>query len=76
NYLRFSGSGLKDFARLAGSGAEVWVDIFLSNSENLISNLKDLEKTVKDLKLSLKQKDAFSLFKFIKRANSKYSLLK
>lgn len=36
DYLRFSGAGFKDFTRIAASSPEMWKDIFLMNSDNVV----------------------------------------
>ncbi len=36
NYLQFSGAGFKDFTRIAASSPEMWKDICILNSDNLV----------------------------------------
>ena len=45
--LRFAGSGLKTFLRLAGSDASVWKPVLETNAENIAKHEAELERVVR-----------------------------
>lgn len=47
--LRFAGSGLRDFLRLAGSDASVWAPILDANRENIAPHAEALMKLVREI---------------------------
>ena len=47
--LRFAGSGLKTFLRLAGSDASVWKPVLETNAENIAKHEEELERVVRAL---------------------------
>ena len=47
--LRFAGSGLKTFLRLAGSDASVWKPVLETNADNIAKHEKELERVVRAL---------------------------
>jgi prephenate dehydrogenase len=47
--LRFAGSGLKTFLRLAGSSAEVWKPVIEANRDNIAEHAEALERVVRDM---------------------------
>lgn len=47
--LRFAGSGLKTFLRLAGSEASVWQPVLEANREQIARHAEELERVVRDL---------------------------
>ncbi len=57
----FIGSGFKDSTRIASSTPELWTDIFLMNSANLISSLEDFMLSANILKGFLENGDKESL---------------
>jgi prephenate dehydrogenase len=42
-YLRFAGTGFRDSIRLAGSDPKLWVEIILSNRENVLAALRQVQ---------------------------------
>jgi prephenate dehydrogenase len=65
----FNMRSFKDMTRVAGSPAQVWSDIFISNRKNL---LKDCDKFIKlfdQLKSALKKQDKRKIEKIISLAN-------
>ncbi|MCM8757924.1 MAG: prephenate dehydrogenase/arogenate dehydrogenase family protein, partial [Candidatus Omnitrophica bacterium] len=71
SYLKISGPGLKDTLRIAFSSAEIWEQIFTSNSKNLISALKVFKDNLSYLEKALIDKDKKIILKFLKKANKK-----
>lgn len=47
--LRFAGSGMKTFLRLAGSDASVWKPVLETNAEHIAKHEKELERVVREL---------------------------
>ena len=48
--------GFRDITRIASSNAEMWKDISLSNKQNIISLLEDMQTNIKDMIVKLKMK--------------------
>lgn len=70
-YLRFASSGLTDTTRIAASDPELWVDIFLSNRNNLIRNIGLLEHKLNEVKSALRKKDRDFLAMVLRKAKKK-----
>ena len=51
-----SAGGFRDITRIASSNAEMWKDISLSNKQNIISLLEDMQTNIKDMIVKLKMK--------------------
>lgn len=64
---------LKDLARLAGSHAELWVDILLSNQEQVLKAASEFQKDFSRLKKALRTKNRNALVRFILHANQQTS---
>lgn len=47
--LRYAGTGLKTFLRLAGSGPEIWKPVLEANRENIAGRAEELERIVRDM---------------------------
>ena len=47
--LRFAGTGLATFLRLAGSEASVWTPVLDANRENIARHAEELERVIRDL---------------------------
>ncbi len=64
--LRFAGSGLRDFTRIAGSSPEMWHDICFANRETLLTQIDAYQHTLSSLQKMLEDsngpalKDLFS----------------
>ncbi len=59
--LRFAGSGLRDFTRIAGSSPEMWRDICLANREMLIMQIDAYRKELLTLQKLLHEQDSDAL---------------
>ena len=57
-FWRLAGPGFRDFSRIAASSPAVWRDIFVSNPDELLVQLKAFQNALQDLELALKNKDA------------------
>lgn len=74
-YLPFSASGLKDTTRIAASDSELWKDIFLSNAENIVKRISELQRMLTAIKSALTSKNGKALVSIIKKAKNKRELL-
>jgi len=75
DHFKFAAGGFKDTTRIAASDSEIWSDIFLNNSDNLIKSLRTLQKQLQWLKNAISQKNSAALKKYINRAKGKRILL-
>jgi prephenate dehydrogenase len=66
--LKFSGSSFRDITRVASSSAEMWTDIGLDNSEQILRMIGRQEKVLLKLKGLLRRGDAQGLQKFFAMA--------
>ncbi|MDD5059604.1 MAG: prephenate dehydrogenase [Candidatus Omnitrophica bacterium] len=69
NFLSLSSKGLKDVARISGSDSELWVQIFLSNKQKLLTAINTFQKKISALKLALENNNTKLLTGIIKKAN-------
>lgn len=69
--LKFSGPGLRDSSRIAGSDHKVWADVFLSNDKNLLKSLGVLENKLRELKSAVKNRDKKRLLAILEKARRK-----
>lgn len=75
-YLSLSSSGLKDTTRIAGSDAQLWSEIFLSNRDNLLATLRVFQKKLAVLKLALSDKNQPQLIRALLLANAQRKKLR
>ena len=61
NLLRFAGSGLRDFTRIASSSPEMWRDICLANREALLKQINAYQNELNSLQEMLKNNDGEAL---------------
>ncbi|SFE04774.1 prephenate dehydrogenase/arogenate dehydrogenase family protein [Nitrosomonas sp. Nm166] len=66
--LRFAGSGLRDFTRIASSSTEMWRDICLANREALLKQIDGYQNELKLLQEMLKNQDGKALEKAFSQA--------
>ncbi|MFM1788727.1 MAG: hypothetical protein RLZZ12_76 [Actinomycetota bacterium] len=67
--IEISGQGLRDMLRLAASDGSLWSEILLSNSQEVISSLKNLHTQIDEIQDSLTKGDATKLVAIFARAN-------
>jgi prephenate dehydrogenase len=70
-YLKFAASGLKDTTRIAASSSGLWVDIFLSNRENMLKSIGAFQDSLAKLKSAIQKKDKRQLALILKKAQLK-----
>ncbi|MEK7844269.1 MAG: prephenate dehydrogenase dimerization domain-containing protein [Pseudomonadota bacterium] len=66
--LRFAGSGLRDFTRIASSSPEMWRDICLANREALLKQINAYQNELNSLQEMLKNNDGEALEKAFAQA--------
>lgn len=74
-HLALGAGSLKDATRVAGSDAEIWADIFLSNKTFALAALKSFRSRLGAFEQALRRGDAASLKAFFARARAKRSKL-
>jgi prephenate dehydrogenase len=66
----FSGGGLQDTVRIAGSSPEMWADICVANRDVLLAALDDYEDALEEARAAIEQGDAEALKRFFARARA------
>lgn len=66
--LGFSGGGLRDTVRIAGSSPEMWADICVANRDVLLASLDDYEDALEEARGAIEQGDAEALKRLFQRA--------
>ncbi|KPK19277.1 MAG: prephenate dehydrogenase [Betaproteobacteria bacterium SG8_41] len=77
--LGFSGGGLQDTVRIAGSSPEMWADICVANRDVLLGALDDYEDALEEARAAIEQGDAEALkqlFESARTAREKWLLKK
>ena len=74
-YLKFGATGLKDTTRIALSDSRLWVDILLSNRENMLKAIEDFEHNLSRIKSAINKREERTLIKILKRAKGKREIL-
>jgi prephenate dehydrogenase len=69
-FLSLAGPGFRDFSRIAASAPSVWIDIFLSNQNEVLDQLSLFKKAIADFEQALKNQDPRSIEKLIETASS------
>jgi len=68
--LGHSGAGLKDFSRIASSSPEMWADIFLENSQNLLLRINTFKNVLSALEDAVRDKDKQKLIELLTQAKN------
>lgn len=66
----FAASGFRDFTRIAGSSAEMWRDIALSNRDALLADIEAYQRQLSGLARSLRQADGAEIERLFEAARS------
>jgi prephenate dehydrogenase len=69
-HFRFTANSLRDTTRIAASDTGLWLDIFLSNRNNILKSIKVFEHNLSLLKKSLTNKDRKSLRRILSKAKA------
>jgi prephenate dehydrogenase len=67
-FFELSGSGYRDMTRIAGSSAELWQDIIISNRKNLTELIAKYIEELKELQVDLENNDEAKIYNFLARA--------
>ena len=70
-YLSHASQGLKDSTRIAASSPQMWNDIFLTNSKNVVNALDALVKDLAFLRKAVIQRDQKGLLQYLEKAKEK-----
>ncbi|MDD3375639.1 MAG: prephenate dehydrogenase [Candidatus Omnitrophica bacterium] len=70
-YLEYGSTGLKDTTRIAGSSPQLWNDICMENSKNVLPVLDEVVKILSGYRKAITSKDETVLIEQLKRAKSK-----
>ena len=73
--LKFCGKGFTDTTRIASGPANVWADIFYTNSENIRKGIDKIIKELLKLKKAVKSKDRRRIEKLLELARAKRAKL-
>jgi prephenate dehydrogenase len=65
----FSGTGLKDITRIAGSEPVMWKDICISNKDSILHCLDRFQKTLNHLRSGIEQENGELLTQEFENAN-------
>lgn len=66
--LNLAGSGFRDFTRIAAGSSEVWRDIFLSNKQAVLNELREVREAFAQAEQALLEGDEDSLYDFLEKA--------
>ncbi|MCX5680886.1 MAG: prephenate dehydrogenase/arogenate dehydrogenase family protein [Candidatus Omnitrophica bacterium] len=76
NYLMYGATGLKDTTRIASSTPELWSDICMQNSKNILKSLDEVVKVLASYRKAISVGDENALTDFFKKAKEKRDTLK
>lgn len=68
-FLTLAGPGFRDFSRIAAGDPEMWRDIFMSNREELLTQVSEFKRTLEALEIALASGNADALEAMISRAS-------
>lgn len=74
-YLKFAAGGLRDTTRIAASDSELWTDIFLTNSKNVIEAVDLYMRRLCEIKSVIKKRDRERLKEILRSAQKKRNSL-
>ncbi len=69
NYLTFTGGGFRDFTRIAESSPEMWRDICLANSHNIVEMIERYQFALNKIKKAIHREDGRRIEKFFQQAS-------
>lgn len=69
-FLSLAGPGFRDFSRIAASAPSVWVDIFLSNPNEVLDQLSMFKKAIANFEQALMRKDPQIIENLIESAST------
>jgi len=75
NFFELAPNSLRDTTRIAASDSNLWADIFLSNSKNMINSIGSFQRSLGKIKSALSRKDREKLIGILNHSISKRSFL-
>ncbi len=75
NDMKYAGKGFIDTSRVASGPSNIWMDIFLSNAENISGGLSAVIEELSKLKDSMDSKDSDKIKNLLEKARQKRSKL-
>ncbi len=73
--LALAAGGFKGMSRIAKSSPQMWSDIFMQNSENLLEAITSFQTELQNLKEMVEQKDEEAIRKWMRSANELHKIL-
>ncbi|MFH1397671.1 MAG: prephenate dehydrogenase/arogenate dehydrogenase family protein [Candidatus Omnitrophota bacterium] len=70
-YLKFAAGSLKDATRIAASPSNIWIDIFLSNKQDILKVIKSFSNNLQALKQAILRDDRSRIRKILESAKQK-----
>jgi prephenate dehydrogenase len=65
SFFDYSGGGLKDFSRIAESSPDMWVDIFMSNRDQIIEAIEGFKDSLSSIEQMIADNDREALKKIL-----------
>jgi prephenate dehydrogenase len=73
--MKFAGKGFIDTSRVASGPSNIWMDIFLSNAQNISGGLAAVIEQLSKLKDAMDQEDSDKIKQLLEKARQKRSKL-
>lgn len=70
---KIAGASFKSYARIAGSDARMWADIFLDNRQNVLAEISHAQQILNTINTLIKSNDAPALFKLLTQISRSYT---
>lgn len=64
----FVAGGYRDMTRIADINPDLWTELFLSNTDNVVKSLEEIEKNIKGFRLAIGRNDRKAIAKELERA--------
>ena len=69
--IKLIGGGFKDTTRIASSNADMWADICMTNSEAIVTNLRDMQKIFDEVINAIEKGDRQSIHDYFAASKSR-----
>ena len=66
--IRFASTGFRDTTRIASSNVDLWLDIFLTNKDNIVKSIDNFINNLDKIKRSIKKEDRIQLCRLLNKA--------
>lgn len=68
---KFTGDSYRDLTRIARINTKLWSELFIGNKQNLIKEIEEFEKNIREVKTAILNEDIETLGKVLYRATKK-----